>query len=399
VAEPTPPEPPRPLGYLPALDGLRALAVAAVVMFHWPFPARFTGGWVGVQVFFVLSGFLITSILLADPPMPPRERLRRFYLKRVLRIFPLYFGYLLVAHIASAALIDVTAAESPLAHSYGQLLGELDANWGYLVTYTYNFMNWGNWLFERRVEQGVVFMHLWSLSVEEQFYLVFPLVLLAAGTRRRLATVAAAVVVTVPVLRWLGVLWATSAGASPFLAGGFVYQQTQFQADSLALGALLACLDLHALRHAGRWVTLTLVAVAAVLAANALDLGLRWHSLGLSMPELMLANGRHIYGYTLVNLFAAALIVWIVRREGRVPLLSWRPVVGLGRISYSVYVWHLAVIIVPFQLCRIESMEARGWSELPMLAATLAAIGALSWASYHTLERPFQRLRKTVLAD
>jgi peptidoglycan/LPS O-acetylase OafA/YrhL len=382
---------------MPALDGLRAVAVLLVILFHWPFPGlKLTVGWAGVQVFFVLSGFLITRILLADAHHPPSERLKRFYLKRVLRIFPLYFAYLALAHVASVALAETTPLDSPLGYTYRHWLGELDLNWGYLVTYSYNYMNWGNWLAGASDTNGLLFMHLWSLSLEEQFYLFFPFVLLAVRGRRRLAWVAAAVVVGVPILRALGIGWATGAGATEFQAAGFVYRQTQFQADALALGALLACVDLERVRRPG-WLLLAVAAgVAAISALNALDLGLSWRTGGLGEPERLLANGRHIYGYTLVNGLAAATILWIVRRGGRVPVLGWRPVAWVGRVSYGIYVWHMVVLLIPFVLSKTRALDASGWAELPVFLASMAAILALSWLSFRFLESPFLKFKPQV---
>jgi peptidoglycan/LPS O-acetylase OafA/YrhL len=138
--------------YVPALDGVRCFAGLIVAMYHCHILAA---GWIGVQVFFVLSGFLISSILLDAKERHAETFFRRFYWRRTLRIFPLYFAYLAVAAI-SFALFAVPAA-------WGEL-------WGWLLTYTSNFSRM--MVYDKGTE---FFIHFWSLAVEEQLYQRWPL--------------------------------------------------------------------------------------------------------------------------------------------------------------------------------------------------------------------------------
>ena len=156
--------------HIKALDGIRALAILPVVFFHL---GLLPVGWVGVQLFFVLSGYLITKILVAAKENDLRPYLSRFYWRRSLRIFPLYFVFLAIAAISFSAFRE---------------------DWPWLVTYTANFARL------RETDLSEPFVHLWSLAVEEQFYLVWPFVLYFASTDalRRLII---AIIVAAPLLR------------------------------------------------------------------------------------------------------------------------------------------------------------------------------------------------------
>ena len=152
------------------LDGVRGIAILLVVLFHLPMQPGWGGalgltlpfGWMGVQLFFVLSGFLITRILISSKEQPFGAYLRRLYVRRVLRIFPLYYGFLL----ALGAVYLATALPEPL-----------ERYWPYLATFTWNWTR-----ADAAWEESNRFVHLWSLSVEEQFYLVWPaLVVLLIG--------------------------------------------------------------------------------------------------------------------------------------------------------------------------------------------------------------------------
>jgi peptidoglycan/LPS O-acetylase OafA/YrhL len=142
----------RPMSHVNSLDGIRGIAVALVMLFHF---GALPAGWVGVQIFFVLSGYLITQILLREKEKQQfGDFLGRFYWRRSLRIFPLYFTFL------ALALVAYTGFGEPKSFA---------TDWPYLATYTTNFGRL------RSTDIGPIFVHLWSLAVEEQFYLFWPL--------------------------------------------------------------------------------------------------------------------------------------------------------------------------------------------------------------------------------
>jgi peptidoglycan/LPS O-acetylase OafA/YrhL len=162
----------QPLKYFPAFDGVRGLFCILIISHHWVMPylqGPFTFMWWLLQVFFMLSAYLITRILLYDKTrMEPKALFKRFYTRRILRIFPLYFLYvILIGGLLLIAGTTELGAKSPDVIYFKQ-------NWGYLFTYTYNFAEIGNHFRGINYVPAPLFSHLWSLSLEEQFYFIFP---------------------------------------------------------------------------------------------------------------------------------------------------------------------------------------------------------------------------------
>jgi peptidoglycan/LPS O-acetylase OafA/YrhL len=344
---------PARLGYRPALDGIRALAIALVVLHHTgallvPSLADelFPGGFLGVNVFFVLSGFLITTLLLERRGAEPHP-IRTFYARRALRLLPAVVG-LLVAILVYALVIDSGVSRA---------LGSLPV----VLTYT------TNWAALAGVDVSQYIGHLWSLAIEEQFYLVWPLLLFAgfrAGCSRRqllwlvlgLAVVAAA---------WRASLWDTGHG---WLR---IYIRTDAQADSLLIGAALALLPYERMLDAGRAATragLAWLALAGVVAAA--EFVQPW------------SGSLYLGGFTILAVLAAVLIALVLRPgAGPYRLLASAPAVALGRLSYSLYLWHFPVFLVVAQ-------RTADWTPvLRVLVAWPIAFGA-AVASYRLLERP-----------
>jgi peptidoglycan/LPS O-acetylase OafA/YrhL len=347
------------------LDGLRGIAVSLVLLLHFGY---LNGGWIGVQLFFVLSGFLITGVLVADRNAPLGAYLRRFYWRRTLRIFPLYYGYLAVLAIAYAAW---------------ELPKRFPENAATLLTYTYNFTRASDF------QPSPFFTHFWSLAVEEQFYLVWPL-LVHALSRRALVLLSAALVVLGPVMRGaLAVFY--DDGRAAYEVGDAVYWFTLSHADAFAAGALVALLGLGA-----RVTRPALVAVAAtgvVAAAGAVNLSLLRSSgaelpMGtLGFPLASIANHFHVWGYTLLNLAAAALVAAAVaahQRGGIVAGLGWGPLAGLGKISYGVYVLHWPLLVLFNASVRYRGMTVRGAILCAVWFALVVAVAWLSWRFYES---------------
>ena len=170
------------LRYVKSLDGIRGVGAVGVIAAHYGY---LQCGWVVVQFFFVLSGYLITSILLAEKEHPFRQYLGHFYWRRILRIFPVYFGFLLICGIFYLLL------KQP--REFLQVLPSL-------LTYTYNF-----YLVPPGRSLSGIFPHLWSLSVEEQFYLLWPLLIFAL-TPRGARWMVVAILISIPLLRTLFVI-------------------------------------------------------------------------------------------------------------------------------------------------------------------------------------------------
>jgi peptidoglycan/LPS O-acetylase OafA/YrhL len=286
-----------------SLDGLRAFAFAGVFLVHlgWAIP----NGGLGVNVFFTLSGFLITSILLGERERATRINLPRFYLRRGLRLMPA----LLVVVVVSAAYAKLLRHAQILKHE--TLHGVVPA--------LFYYSNW------TRAFNGHIGMlvHTWSLAVEEQFYLIWPPLLVAAyalGGRRGvliLATAGAAASLTLRIALWHGLQ-----------SQARVYNGSDTSADQLLIGCALAVAVTQygaAIRRIAKW--------------------LAWPAVcGLLAIAVSSAAGRSLFtwGYTLVSLAAAVIIAQFVT-DSRALLsrcLSLRPFVFTGRISYGLYLWH-----------------------------------------------------------
>lgn len=365
--------PPGPRGPLPALDGLRGLAIGGVLACHllnaWPGDglwerravAALGLGWTGVDLFFVLSGFLITGGLVDT--LGQRGWWRGFLVRRALRIFPLY--YLALAVFAAA----------------GPALGLVDpwtfGRWGW---WYWSYL--GNWAYAAR-QVIPALSHFWSLAVEEQFYLAWPLVVLLARGRA-LAAVSAALVCAGPALRWLIV----DSG----LPVGSAYRLTPGRVDALAMGALIAVVARAAggaalLRRA--WFPAAVVGAAAFAA------------LGLPHGFDMHARPLEIWSHLWLALAFGGLVAGAVATSGTDhPLrraLSAAPLRALGRYSYGLYVVHYLV-----HVGALGALRARPWGAALLAsragyaayaAAALAASLLLAWASFHLVEQRFLALK------
>jgi len=351
--------------HLPQLDGLRAIAILFVLIQHG-FPEHYfvnraaPWGAAGVRLFFVLSGFLISKILLdcrrrgeRDPSQRGRS-VRVFYMRRALRILPVYFFVLV-----TMAALDVPGVRD---------------SWIWLATFTSNlfFASLGSW-------PGFV-NHLWTLAVEEQFYLIWPLVIVLVP-RRALVPVVLATVLLAPVWRIISIGMGHNAIATT------VFTVSCF--DSLGMGALLA------------------IARDSSQRSDTLLIGLRRVSLCLGAPLLGLILGLHATAtfpslqLVLGDLAMALAFTWLVDRAcdgvgglfGRV--LSSPPVRYVGKISYGIYLYHrflrglLFIAVTEGHLPPPDNYFTR----FLRIAISSLVIAALSW---HLLEAPINRLKNRI---
>jgi peptidoglycan/LPS O-acetylase OafA/YrhL len=339
-------------GYLPQLDGLRALAIVAVLLLHASV-TRFPGGWIGVHIFFVLSGYLITTLLLHEWDRTGRISLSRFYVRRVLRLVPAY--WLVLFAFVVTYVMNADGSERPaLWHEF----------W-IAATYRTNFM------FDQTPHLGFT----WTLAMEEQFYLVWPLVLvglLAAGlSRRRILYVT--IVLCAAVVVWRGYLVATGADYARLDTGPDV------QADALLIGCIAAQIQFEpGVRR--------LVASPLVPWLGVFVIGIFLLRAGSGMEWL--------YGgpLTVVCIVLAAMLLNLVQQPGRLleRLLSARLPVLLGKISYSVYLWNVFAL----ELARRTSLGA---GAATVYGLALAVLGAT--LTYQLVELPFRRLRERLLRE
>ena len=337
------------------IQGLRAVAVLIVIANHAHL-SGFGGGFVGVDVFFVISGFVITSSLLRDRSTTRRRALARFYAHRIARIIPAatvtLMATMVVARLALGSAFPPTLAS--------------DVRWAALFGANLHFMASGANYFVQGLPPSLV-THFWSLSVEEQFYVVIPLVVTLAsfGSRRRpqLLRVFFAVVVIVSLIA----AWRlTSSNAV------VAYYSPLSRMGELALGGLLA------LTPSGGW------ARHRGLSAACGALGLA----AIAVATLTFSDATPFPSYRfLLPVAGAALVLWTGEHQvshGPSYLLSQDPLVYLGDISYSLYRLHFAWLMIPQMLPTPWTFDGAPTVE------TLCAI-AMAAASYHFIEQPLRR--------
>jgi peptidoglycan/LPS O-acetylase OafA/YrhL len=331
-------------GRIPGLDGLRAISIAIVLFAHaggtrgWPSALHLdVAGDLGVRAFFVISGFLITTLLLREYQQRGRISLGDFYLRRIYRIFPAFYVYLAVILVAAAV-------------GWISLSGDDIA---YAATYTMNFHAQRAWWLG----------HLWSLAVEEQFYLIWPLVFALLRPRRALGFAVAAIALA-PVVRV--VAWLAFPGVRPLTDQAF-----PFVFDSIATGCALA-LARKRLESSARY--LEWLDAPWFWAVPALGV------IALAVPRVGFNLGL---GVTLGNLGIAMAIHRCIRHPynpvGRV--LESRPLVFVGALSYSLYLWQQ-----PFVNRHADSIV----NAFPI---SIALAFGLAMASYYLVEQPMLALR------
>ena len=371
------------VGHLPDLDGLRGLAILLVLMHNLStdvFPATVVGrllgfvlnfGWVGVQLFFVLSGFLITRILLRT--QASSNYYGAFFGRRVLRIFPLYYGSLLVAFVVFPVIGKVSPA---LAHDQDHQIWL----WLYLSNWTH-LLNF----------ESQVFPHFWSLAIEEQFYFLWPLVVRYCSSRQVLRLCFALAFASFSIR--VAMLWQGAPADS-------IYTYTVCRMDALALGgAIAAWLQLprasdHLARHRPylAWGSLMLLIIGFVVTRG--------------YPRLS-ALGQTI-GYSWLACAFAMAVLAVALRANEAGAVSWKrplaaePLLTLGKYSYAMYVFHKPLhdwigrpLLVHFKLLDQPSC----WVAVGYFVIGTLTTLALAATSFHLFEKRFIALKRLFVAE
>ena len=345
-----------PFVHLPALDGLRGLAIAAVLLFHagWRLSA---GGFLGVSTFFTLSGYLITARLLHDHRQTGRIDLLAFWGRRIRRLIPAAVGA--VALVVILAAWVVPAFRVNLIGDVGAALGEV-ANWRFWVA---------GRSYSALFRQPSPLLHFWSLAIEEQFYLVFPvLAWLVLVVGRRSQRTFAAVVAAVTAVCVATALWAGASGRT-----ALAYYGTPMRAAEILVGALLAMAPI------GRPTNVRASAKARLLPVYALAAcGVLW--VAATTQQSWVYHG----GLVAYSLLSAVVIVGCLRPGPVRRWLSARPLRWLGRISYGVYLYH-------WPLYQWLSPARTRMAVGPLFALRITASLAAAVLSYHLLEQPILR--------
>jgi peptidoglycan/LPS O-acetylase OafA/YrhL len=339
------------LTYRADIDGLRAIAVLAVILYHAEIPG-FGGGYVGVDVFFVISGYLITLLLVGSREKPLRSRLKDFYLRRARRILPALFATSLIVAAAAAAIF----LPWDLA-TFGRYLAATPLFWTNVAAWTAG----GGYFSSKLLHTPLA--HFWSIAIEEQFYLFYPLTLAFIGRylpRRQRQALIALAIASFAVCIWG--FYHHAPAASYFLAPS--------RAWALLLGGVLAM-------SGQRWPK-SKIANELLAAAALVTLGFVTNQYG---PDIQYPGW-----YAIAPCAASAILIQTGRHQSTLvgKLLSLRPFVFTGLISYSLYLWHYPILVLA-NYYLIEEVHGFG------LGVLIASLYLLAVASWKWIEMPIRR--------
>ena len=329
--------------YIDAITGLRTIAVLVVFLCH-SYPDLVPGGFIGVDVFFVISGYLITSILLKEVARSGTISIAGFYRRRALRILPASLFCTLIVYLLGRNLLQYQGENADLNAAAS----------------AFSFMNW---LRAFSSTTGGALGHYWSLAVEEQFYAFWSLIVLAVTAQRSARSVpkVAAVLLILSIL-WRTYLWMSGADADR------LYNGLDTHCDGLLIGCMIAGLQDH-LAKTGISSLWPLAAVAFAVELFVFEAESQW-----------------LWLYILTASLTAGLIVTSAIATGNplARLLATKPLVFLGKRSYSFYLWHLPIISFFF---------ASGISRSLWIVPSFILCLILSELSYRLIERPFLQFK------
>lgn len=369
---PSPLQPSRAVPRDAALDGLRGLAVLAVYLFHYGGGLRShnpvfrlagyatQAGWMGVELFFALSGFLITGLLWAD--LQNQNSLNNYFRRRARRILPVYYGALLAATVA-ALLWGAAPQELRPLFVYAAFAQNIPPLLSVAMRYP----------------APLPLHHLWTVAVEVQFYLIWPALLRSTRTRHHALQLCGGMFLLCCLFR-VAVFWpnqetaALVADWSPCLLT---------RAGGLALGSALALLGpAHTARIARRW------AIPALLGSLLLFAAVQWHSGNL----LLASPAQFVFALPAVEIGCAALLVFALQPGRWRSSLSFAPLRWLGRISYGFYVLH--ILLEPLFDAIGASVAHASQGSTYLLVRVLVALpisAAAAWLSFNLVEKPLLR--------
>ena len=352
--------------YHPSLDILRGIAITFVVLFHcFGTVSFFRFGWMGVDLFFVLSGYLITDLLLHS--RGNKHFFRNFYVRRALRIFPLY--YLTIFVFFNLGSLTFSNQETGSAFGY----------YAHHSMWFWTFTQ--NWLFSMDGPPPMPYLsHFWSLAVEEQFYLLWPFLIFFVKNLNLLKKIIITLVVVAVVIRCS--MWINEAQLQAY------YCNTLARMDSLLLGCLLAVHMKQGLQVRMRYIHLAITGFLALILFSLFLYG------NLSHKNLLFAS----VGYTCTACFFTALLYLLIKNESLLLPFTNRlqPVRFIGKISFGIYVYHLPIyLLLHYFIFKYLANNPNLFYTQSLFISSLSIILTIlaSSLSFYLLEKPILNLK------
>lgn len=357
------------LGHHRCLDGLRGLAVAAVVLYHFA-PQLVPGGFLGVDVFFVLSGFLITSLILEEHHSEGAFSVGGFLSRRLRRLLPAALATIIICVGLTWWLEPISARTTMRTQSLSSLLNV--NNWAAIASGS---------TYESRFGRDQPLSHFWSLAVEEQFYILFPLLILGlilVGRRLRSTTDALPrILLLVSTLAAIGSAALMAIIHTPGTDPSRVYFGSDTRIQAIFIGVAAACLHRRVPRDAPS---------RGTASATAVSIGALLVLLGAFVVAGFRQEWLYNGGFLAVALLTAALIWTVVRTPARSieRVLAHRWLVGLGLVSYGIYLWH-------WPARAFITTSRTGLDGIALFTTRIVATAAATAVSFLLIERPFRR--------
>ena len=361
---------------IPGLDGIRAIAFLLVFAVHTDY---LNFGWVGVQLFFVLSGFLITGILLdMKEYLPKKDYYKKFYGRRLLRIFPLYYFYLALMTGLSIWLKSMPYRPGKMQIFQDQV--------GYAAFYLYDFL-----YASAKFQHTPLLEHFWSLSVEEQFYIIWPLLILLVP-KRHLKKLFVGAILSGLLFRIIYTV-VYKIYPIPFFRTNMaraLYALPFTHLDAFAFGAYITRFKFFQPKK--QLVVLFFLLPVIGFATRYFSTGSLGIISGLGYPFAMPKNMQYIWGYSILNYFFALFIYAVISEKLWVKFLEHPWLKYLGKISYGLYVYHFAIIWIVWRIRDYFTLTESQFKFLIAFISLFLTIGIAS-ASYRWIEKPILNLK------
>jgi peptidoglycan/LPS O-acetylase OafA/YrhL len=361
---------------IPGLDGLRGLSFLLIFLVHTDY---INIGWVGVQLFFVLSGFLITGILVdMKRALPGGGYFLKFYGRRLLRIFPLYYFYLFLVLLISFGLYNLGALTRKMELFWQQL--------PYALTFILNFYNVVS------KEPAMFLNHLWTISVEEQFYIIWPLLIFLVPEKSYKKLFLGAV--AFGLLFRLGFTIAYQIYGFPWVyqdAAHGLYPITLSHMDAFGIGAFISQFKLP--NSTKQFTILAILLPIIGFSAQYISTGSFGPVHALGYPYLLGNAYQYVWGYTLLNYFFAVTIDAVAREKMFLHFLTMRPLAYIGKISYGLYVYHLGTIFLIYRLLGPEINLSQPLKKFILMIIEFIVTFIIASLSYRFLEKPVLTLK------